>query len=207
MNVASLVRRAVTSPHYELEARVGRWDGSGGVSVTAHELDALDAMLRASGHLESSHWNEGHCYFFNHNGRALRTQIEFSSRDLAMQTATVCKVREAVLDAPAADLQCRFSLSRETPVSEVPDVVLPDRVRIRQRASHTYVGKVCTVRYDLSRTWMGDSKTEAEDEQQKAPPRCEVELEVVKAHAADADAVARSLLAKVNDVASQIASL
>lgn len=202
--VERLVQQCVESPGFELEARIGRWHNRGGLNVTEEELNRLDAMLRASAHLQSTSWEESHCYFYPHKGRALRTETLFTSHDMLMKTETLCKQRQSVLDVPAhADLQCRFSLSTETRHNDVPEVVLPEQTRIRQRSSHTHVGRACTVRYDLSRTWSGTSKTDAEAHQKTSPARCELEVELVACHA-DAAKVARSFVAKVEDISLQL---
>lgn len=87
---------------------------------------------------------------------------------------------------------------------------LPPCAVCRQRASHTYHGRTGVVRYDLTRTWAGTSRTHAEACQTSQPPRCELELELLRATpdaAPSPDATptyreaAASLLAKVHDVA------
>lgn len=203
-SVVQLVQQHANDSYSELEARIGRWDERGGVSVTEDELLKLDNLLRSSEHFTSTLWDERHCYFYTHNGRTLRTQVDFVSTDMVMRSTTVCKERRSIVDAVISNgMQCRVSLSSERPVQDVPELVMPNHVRIVQRASHTLAGRTCTVRYDLSRTWPGSSKSDAETQQQTTPARCELELELVACHT-DAASVARSFVAKIEDLVQKL---
>lgn len=211
--LARVIGSAIEAREFrELEVRVGR-SGPSGLHIALAELEALDAELRASQHFESSRWEESHTYSFQVDGVAMRTETRFCSETMRVISQTVCKNRLQTHDMPVdahMAIMARVSLCEEKPVPSPPDVVLPNFVRIRQRASHTYRGSVCTVRYDLTRTWSDGSRTKAEVRQASEAPRCELELELLDASPdavgasgapATYHAAAESLLAKVHDVA------
>ena len=184
----------------ELEVRIGRRNAEGSLVLSPETLQFLDDTLRGSKWLESSRWSETYAYFYRVGGRALRTEVSFDSADMRMNRCTVEKQRVDMHDENGpGTLAMRACLSDEVPIPSPPDAVLPYNVRIKQRASHTYRGETCTVRYDLTRSWSASSRTEVEARQKVVPAQCELELELVAIHDADADRVVASLHAKVVD--------
>ena len=205
--VAELVERATSNFELELEVRIGRRGVADGLSVEESELRALDDLLRASSHFESSRWHESQCYFYVAGGRTLRTECCFHSEDLKLVTNTVVKTKLKTLDVPSGELCYRYNLAREMHVDQGTslEVTLPTHVRIRQRASHTYRGTTCDFRYDLSRTWSGASKSEAERRQMAEPPKCEVEIELLRRHPGKTAAhAAESMIAKATSLLQQL---
>ena len=198
--ISRLAEQASSRPNMELEARLGR-KGPSGLSVQEEELDRMDVMLRSSSHFDSTPWSESHCFYYDSGGEALRTETQFCSSSIRMTASTVCKQRKSSVDVSLrGDWAARVCLSEEKPVTAPPELVLPHYVRIRQRASHTYQGSSCSVRYDLTRTWSGPTRNEAEEKQASgALPVCEVELELLRSNSSP-DKVAQSLCDKVEDL-------
>ena len=118
-----------------------------------------------------------------------------------MKTITTSKQRIGTVDvALHGDWVMRVALSEETPIHSPPELVKPEYVRIRQRASHLYKSTTYTLRYDLTRTWAGTSRTEAEKEQFSNAATCEVELELVAHSQLNVDRFVQSLSMKVDDL-------
>ena len=178
----AMVERALgpDAASLELEARVGRADGTGGLEVSLDELHGIDEALRKSPAFESARWEESHCFFFTVAGNQYRTETRFASEAVSIHAVTVQKRRlQSATIACGGHLACRLALSEERVVTDAPEVVLPEYVRLRQRASHTYHGPVCSLRYDLTRTWGGSSRSGVEKKQATEAPRCEVEIELL----------------------------
>lgn len=200
--IRELVEQATQSSRHEFEVRIGRSDHSG--HIRQEDLDRLDRALRESPRFESSTWAESHCFYYHAAGRPLRTECTFCSSDMTMQSQTICKRRLGLVDTPLNDdWTVRFALSDEAPIQTPPELVKPEYVRIRQRASHEYRSKEgqYTLRYDLTRTWAGASKSEAESYQFSQAPTCELELELVAHKDIDVERFVHSLSLKIADIA------
>lgn len=194
--------------HVELEARLGHWSGGTFTpGVSAEVFEELERDLQDSPSLQADEgWSESIDYHYVVSRKQkVRTRVTFDrdrvdvgrehvSKDRVAH-ATLC-VREEAASA------CRISLSRETPVREVPAWCLPTHVRIKQRRTFRDVRNgVLVWSYELSRTWSGSSRSAVEYLQNTSEPVREVELELHDtegAHVAarGADGIARTLCLK-----------
>ena len=135
----------------------------------------------------------------------MRTRVTFDRDrvDVGREHVSKDRVAHATLCVrDEAATACRVSLSRETPVAEVPAWCLPIHVRIKQRRTFRDVRDGALVwSYELSRTWSGSSRSAVEHLQNTSEPVREVELELHDAGGAHvlargADSVARTLCLK-----------
>ena len=119
-----------------------------------------------------------------------------------MDRTHLCSTSEQL--STASKRGWRVSISHEKPVKteELPTIVLPTWVRIKQRKSFRYTNADETARwrYDATLAWSAPTKTEAERAQKEQPPTYEFEIELEYAHPDVSDEyVAESLLAKMGD--------
>ena len=175
----------------ELELRLGR--GSTGHFDASVTKETMDVVLRAvaEGADDSLEWYETHDFFYPHGGQTIRTTVEFDDLDFCLNTTHVIKRRISATDTATYRVAC----ATETPVNgqTLPFSIQPHHVRIKQRRSvHIAALDLETPlwRYDFTMVWAGDTQQSAERSQRSAPPRYEVEVEVLPA-------AARELLARL----------
>jgi len=109
-------------------------------------------------------------------------------------------------------LGVRIDLNREQEIAEkdprLPWLQNTTHMRIKQRKSYTYASDNAekpTWQFDLTFSWSGTTKTEAEQKQRNTPPTCEVECELLNPRYAlidqgrDDEYIAESLLCKMTD--------
>jgi hypothetical protein len=147
--------------------------------------------------------------------KTVRNMIESKIKDHGQHVIhieTIIKDKKGSVDlralGPVAesvpDVRVSFSHEIDLKPSEIPAVVNPTFVRIKQRRSFRYK----TWRYDLTRTWDANSLAEASQKQARGdPPVYEVELELVDPEsyiASDPDIspvyIATSMLLKLLDL-------
>ena len=220
--VSLLLAPAPRSAHLELEARLGKCDSEGfcaGVSAEffealVHKMDICSAWYSVTP------WQEYEDVIFNDvRGLAVR-QTVFANREscnLSISTqqkrhrckltfgATTCK--SCPLDSNVGHV--RIAVSEEIPVSkdDLPSVVMPVYVRFKQRRSYTErsSNKDSFWRYDLTKSWSGKTKQDAEQKSQGMPPVYEVEVEWVPSpnanwNSMDKAAVVRSLIKRIKRI-------
>ena len=208
--VAKLVAALRLHPEHELEARLGRLEhGRFTAGVTRAEIDRIVEMMLHSRYVRScGEWAEEQDFFFEQDGRSLRTRVRYDSVDMSLHAVTICKETVAACDMPieyasaqqAADV--RVALKREEVVVNLSPCVATTLVRIKQRR------RFCTLdgywAFDFSMCWQGRTKEEAERQQAACEPTFEVECELVDARAAldasDDARIACSLLLKTCDL-------
>lgn len=106
----------------------------------------------------------------------------------------------------------RIDLNREKEIPQddprLPHLINTTHMRIKQRKSYMYASKGAlqpTWQFDVTLSWSGKTKTEAEAKQQSEPPVCEVECELLNPrhvlieNGKDDQYVAASLLCKMSD--------
>lgn len=210
--IASLIDTFKENDHYEFELRVGcNQDGKfiPGVSDTVH--DAIDGKLGSSAFLDSTQWVEWHDFFFVSNGAPLRSSVRFDPDDLNIHTSFCAKQILKKIDFQIGNVAVRAALSHEVPISiENVDVkVAPTtHMRIKQRRSHTILkagGGPGRMRYDMTRSWNGTTKTDAETKQRSGtPPEFEMEIELLHDDAEyltrPSKHIAESMVLKISDL-------
>lgn len=197
--LAQLLRSACFTNHSEFELRLGM-DNAGqfmsDVGFAVHDDLLRQCSNNASGQLVFEDWVQHINYYFTVNGAQLRTRAVPDPSTLELCSACVHKTRKERVEVRCTGTpwRVRADLSVEDPVSPeaLPDAILPDRVCLVHRSSGVYQGSrdlAPSWRYDLSVTWSGRTRTEAESNQRNSEvvPEYMVELEYV----GGPDAVAR----------------
>lgn len=194
-----------TDGHMELEARLGRYDTSTGRFDAGlyglyfqNVVTALDACQQWA---SVSDWEEVvDTFFVLPNGQQARTTTSSAGAHTISKTRVASQQLLCMGDLAAANsqsgLDLRITLSREKTVVP-PFTAAPSKVRLKQRRSYNAVNW----RFDVSRTWMGDTRSQAEAAQMSQGPVYEVELEFTPTpeylEREDAEHIARSLLHKM----------
>lgn len=189
------------NPSCELEARLGFTDGLGNFTPVVDHLwfMTLQRRLDACKDWKSkTHWQETEDVFFVDGEGNLLRQTRICDPDTCeMSLKTVHKKRKAMSTVslphpfvttneilPSAVNAVRVVESMESTVKadELPIVVTPTHVRIKQRKQFTLASKTCKGaewRFELTRVWTGETREEAEQQQKQKGTNCvcEVELE------------------------------
>lgn len=216
---------------YELEARFGKWMGQYFQSgVSKQFVEQILSMFDTFGQWESvSPWEETHDYYYkvlSSPDSTVRTTASFVSDPLSgrkyIKTEHIRKHVQHKFDCQYVNMGCnafqydlRMSLSYEENVrdDELPSIVNPSYVRIKSRKSYFYKSenipqKQPLWRFDITRSWSGNTKTQAELSQKMGNTTYEVELECLDPHALmvspqhDAFYVSCSMLLKMKDFLS-----
>ena len=217
---------------HEIEARLGRMEGKHFVSgvnpkyfdVLLQRLELCDAWASQDGWRESEDST-----FEDPHGRQVRQTRTCNTRECRIELSAIHKDRKASAcvalarqateeDSPFALIPTgvdamRVSYATETPVKKesLPQLVRPLHVRIKQRRSFTLPSTAlegAAWRFDLTRTWSGSAREEAERRQHEEPPVCEVELEWVPPLAAVAQPPSVALTESLaNSIRSKMSAL
>lgn len=219
-----------TNPNvtHELEARLGTLNPNGSFSagVDPRWFEAICIrMENCKEWSDHSEWVESEDTTFNTGRSKVRQSRICNPDECAMELVNVSKsvvnrathpliedrVNMPILGVGADHI--RVSHSREVAVTEsLPVIVEPLHVRIKQRRQFTLNStgiRGAQWRFDMTRTWSGKNREEAESLQNSVPPSCEVEIEWIsppdfKKANLDSSKVAESLL---NSMVSKLASL
>jgi len=196
---------------FELEARMGTFDTARGCWINGVSKTFWEQVLQMF--VECDHWTEvadtewkhNHDYFYTlPDGRAVRSSTTLESGPI-FDIQHLIKRRHGLVDlhVPGSDTyDIRIALSSETTLSshELPETVMPTRVRIKQRMSFVFR---CW-KFDLTKVWSGDSRLSAETAQRSGTPDYEIELECSSPmeylQARPDEYVATSLLLKMCDL-------
>lgn len=215
---------------YELECRFGVWKGQyfqNGVSKLF--VEKILSMFETFTHWgKVTDWEETHDYFYtsHDNLPMVRTTASFRT-DLKtgrkrIVTDHIRKYSRAKMDFQYSSVQppdfqydLRVCLNYEEKVSEqeLPSIVNPSSVRIKSRKSFYYKSEDFPSseplwRFDITRSWNGASRSEAELKQRSGDTIFEVELECLNPKALmvspkhDTVYVACSMLLKMKDFLS-----
>ena len=182
--VAALVAAASGSADLELEVRMGSIrNGKFSPGVSRPQIDniiqALDKTSTAVHCLQTcGQWDEVEDFYYAHEGRRLRTRVQFDPNVMTMTSVTIEKTRidSVLIRSHSHDL--RVSLSRETPVSVLPHSVKTELVRIKQLKQFAIDGS--PFRIDCSTVWHGPVRSAAEVMQTTSDGVFEVELEFLQ---------------------------
>jgi hypothetical protein len=184
------------SSKYELEMRFGtaRGDFVPGIPQTLMAL--VEQSFDLGTYWKSvSDWQVIQTYFHESaipgDKRRLRTETCLSPDGVAIDTICKERVRSTDLQTVANDLahplDVRIAVSRETvvPAAQIPAIVVPSEVHIKERKSYWYVSKSTgtgrpTWLYTLTRRWSAPTMEEATLRQvRRDMPVCEIEVECV----------------------------
>lgn len=205
-------------PEYELEARFGTIVQQKFVPGVSRSLmdDIIDKMQKSSFVRGDSEWKEEQDVYYEHNGRYMRTRVQYDSNTMTVTSSTT----EKVPVVPPVDclhrvgdemggLDVRLSLKTEHIVESPPLWVNPTLVRIKQRRRFVTENELWA--FDFSMTWSGRSKSEAEASQMKDDAVFEIECELIDVPRAMAqrsnEYLALSILLKMTDFMPSNSSL
>lgn len=178
---------------HELEGRLGtrESDGSFCPGVDMDWFEALILRLEANTVWASqTGWVESEDTTFYAEGDRLRQSRRCDPETCLIELETVRKIgvrsscialqtSSAMTSAGANTIRIAYS-SEQIINTQLPMLVLPTYVRIKQRRVFVLDSTAfpnASWRFELTRTWAGTTREEAEHEQNSAPPVCEVEIE------------------------------
>lgn len=181
------------SAEAELELRMGAQPAGGTFSpgVARRAFEEIEMDLRDEPKLRPSPQDayvELHDYHYtDRSGRRIRTRVHFDSEMMELSTVHTVKVQVCnvmLKRGDGCDAGIRLSLCREVPVTDPPQSCMPTYMRIKQRQCFRDLREGGVVwSYELSKTWAGTSRSNAEHRQHVCPPTYEVECELVDADA------------------------
>ena len=194
MHLARVVRSAASTPHAEVELRLGHPGTPWRSDCTFEVIDRFLTRCSDGGRsdaLQFDGWREHVDYFHTDSaGAGLRSRVTFDSDDCTVHTHTVRKerVERATAHVDQSDWDVRMDACIEHPVdaTTLPDLVSPTRVCIAHRCSalsssarSPQTGPIW--RYDVTMRWEAATRTQAEALQRggQAAPVHTVELEYV----------------------------
>ena len=184
-DIVNLIRRSPTMKTMELEARLGSYDtatNSFKAGISRQKMDDIIQSMHESSFITGdAEWSEEQDFFYKHQGRNLRTRVQFDSNNMEIISTTIEKKNIRHLDCITSygDNDIRISLKNELPVtqSNIPTAVNPDFVRIKQRKR--FRSENSKWAFDFTMSWSGRNKDEAELSQQTNEPLFELECELV----------------------------
>ena len=176
--------------HFELEARLGTYSGNSFTPGVNYEtLEHIQRMLESYDNWDSMspQWVEMHDYFYPSptiEGGNIRSTVQFQpdSARKSIDIVHLLKKRLSKLDVAyqgegtESAYNMRFTLAQEVTIDkdDVPDIVKPRFIRIKKRREFS---KGCW-RFDLTKTWSGATRIEAE-QKMNSEPIYEVEVECI----------------------------
>lgn len=217
-----------STTHHEIEARLGTVSQRGSFvpGVDPEWFEALCLRLeKCNEWCEQKQWSESEDTSFNIGTMKVRQSRICDSDNCIVNLHTIRKTSIAhtllklpttcdatpTVDVGADTIKIAHS-SEEAVHDSLPTLVRPLHVRIKQRREFL-VNSTAIIgakwRFDMTRTWSGRTREEAETLQNSEPPVCEVELEWIPPphsdyHAVGLDNVAQSLLTSMT---SKLAAL
>tara|TARA_B110000046_G_scaffold183574_1_gene219940 strand:+ start:2682 stop:3389 length:708 start_codon:yes stop_codon:yes gene_type:complete len=202
----------------ELELRFGRISNTGKfvAGVSLQDVEKFIARLNTNVDIPQTDWAEHHDFFFPVDGVMTRQRTIFNINTLCIDSEVVQKVcvKQVVVRDEKSGNACRVALSKEFPVemSRLPLSTTTNRVRIQQRKVYTWSsnGTAPQWQYEISNTWSGDTRGDAETNKTNCAPTYEFEIEARHDQllASKSDAyIAASLLLKATDFFSTPYSL
>ena len=173
--------------HYELECRFGTLRGDKfSPGIPEDVFRNIEVMLESYDKWEGTPvWQESHDYIYNHLGQRIRTSAFFENgkieqRHMLKTTLSKTTMGFEPMDGAGCgghpcDISVRCTISQEQAIKPklIPDIVRPQFVRIKQRRSFR---SECWA-FELTRTWGGKTRQEAEQKQDSSPAIYEFEVE------------------------------
>lgn len=192
LRVADLLRQYGGRDNIELELRLCSRPDSGNL-VSNVGFEVSDSFVQQCSNegpkaLVFGQWAEHVDYFYNDlRGLGIRTRVSYDSDTCTVDTCSVHKTR-IIRDDVAVGSQpygIRVCVSREEPVEKehLPPFANPSSVRISQRCTATTAtcceGEEIPVwRYDITMSWIGASRSEAEQKQRDTQDGVEYTIEL-----------------------------
>lgn len=187
---------------YEIEARFGTWMGNYFKShVTKGFTEQVLALFETYTLWQRvTPWEESHDYFYDTAGKQIRTSVYFRidpiTQKREMTTEHIKKYSKHCIDFKYVscdgglsspnqyDLRVSLNCEETVPKSELPSVINPSSVRIKSRKSFyhksgTFPSSEPLWRFDVTRVWHGNTRTEAEQNQRNGTTVYEIELELL----------------------------
>lgn len=221
--------------NYELEIRLGRicvnnYKSKFRAGVEEAFINtALAEMERYDWYLVED-WRESHDFYYEIEAKSdqltdhnilVRTSVEFDQKSNNMRKTHICKhvykkqdfrfttTRRLQPTDPTYDLRASISFEENISPKDIPSIAHPHHIRIKSRKSFYYKPSNCekpVFRYDITRSWTGNSFSEAEQRQRKKETIYEFEIEclnldeyMASSPSHDAYYVALSLVLKMAD--------
>lgn len=181
---AQLVAELRRHPDAELETRFGKMrEGRFVAGVPRAVMDSIIDVLQHSSYMKGEdEWREESDVFFADGDTHYRTRVQYDSAQMTVRAQTTDKALLApslTLSSTVDDKDVRISLKSEREIRKPPASVTPYLVRIKQR--RRFVTDSGAWAFDLSMTWSGASRSEAEARQMQAEPTFEIECELIDA--------------------------
>ena len=197
----------------EFEIRLGSWAPTGGYvnGMNRGQADGIIATLLQAPWDRTTNYTEQHDYYYDVDQiGTVRQEVHLDAGTFTMRSKVVKKRRVWLADsADKSDMASKrattciracVSTEQDVALSDLPKVVNPKCVRIKQR--RTFIKHPW--RFDCTMSWLGTTRTEAERAQRTQPPVFELELELLS----DADYLAKksnlyiaaSALIKITDL-------
>jgi len=180
--------------HFEMEMRFGTFGHQRDSFVAGVGADFVRGALSLFQQYEDWHkvtaWTEIVDYFYDMPGTQTqtRTSVSVNPETGKWTTQHIRKHPRGTVDMlflsdyvpKLYDIRTRLCYEEEVSVSSLPNQVQPVSVRIKQRKQYFYgreKGQAPLWCYDLTRSWAGATKAEAEEKQKKGLTTYEIELE------------------------------
>lgn len=210
-NTAEVIRILRENPSCELEARFGSIvNGRFQPGVDRNTMDTIiEAMQKSAFVKGEDEWKEETDFYYNNNGKSLRTRVSYDSNAMSITTETTeKKLMSAAVDCmhkindDIGNMHVRISLKTENVINDVSSAVNPTLVRIKQRRRFVTENNIWG--FDFSMTWSGQTKSDAEYAQMHHDAVFEIECELLEneqylMNRTD-EHVAASLLLKMKDL-------
>lgn len=181
----------------ELEGRLGRMcDGRFVPGVSSVWFQTLAVRLeRYPGWAHQSQWVEIEDTFFSHDGRDFRQSRTCNAVTCRVDLSTIQKTRgpsrvilteqlalvqNDILPTDVTALRISQATETECDCQHLPPIVTPTYVRIKQRKTFRLNSQRCSGggwKFELTRSWAGRNREEAELCQRSSDPVNEVEVE------------------------------
>lgn len=204
----------------ELEVRLGHWNPETGkftAGVSRFFMEKTLSLLQSFAAWDRVvNWVEMQDFFYKDlKGQTIRTSVMYNEETQQIETRHLIKKNFeqhtiAVDGSENPDIRVAVSVEQEvnSNVVPIPEIVTPEFVRIKQRKSFIYTPpdfQEPIWRFDLTMSWCGVTKAEAEQKQRTEAPIYEIECECLSPlnyrvqRQYDQESVAKSLLLKVLD--------
>jgi hypothetical protein len=221
MASASASRGLMQDVRVELELRLGRRSNDGNAFVSGleerHFQKILACLESYGGWTRVIDWSNFDDIFFDIELEGARVEVRSRvtyNGAIHVESITKKRVMDKVLDLRVAGLCVRPAVALEKVIENqcLPASVVPKHVRMRRRKSFV-VGSTAlsgdVFRFDVTLTWVAETKYEAEKAMRSEPPIMEVELECLRTNEyvqqTSATRLAESMFAKIADFLEELA--
>lgn len=197
---------------FELEGRMGVVvDGDQfRANVPMDVISNAVELISSNPSIVQEEWVELQDFFYRMGERPVRTRVSYDPIELTMHSATVHKkkIQQVTALCGMANMAVRITLSEEEAITNPPVTAATEHVRIQQRKVARWSRERGVERpdwqYELSLSWSGPTKSEAERKQREdgCAPSYEIEVELVSREYVvrkTDEHIAASLILKLSD--------